>query len=768
MDTLTLRPSFSPSIYSESTRKTVSGSIVLEDNILRYFMNLVNQDSASVSVDTSLLTEQNGKDISFEFEVYSSKQCTINFTGFNIEQYTVLRGLTIFKVVKYGGSSQWIISTKSEDYQRKEERVLTYSTLISDNYYQFNRSSDFHGCFNKGVDEFHHNNVAQIYENRTLIIHSTCGILLTRIQMNCETTSYDFSNRYPSYIKVYGSNDNDTWVIIGSDMNPSYTQSTKYFFEMNCEGNTYFRHFKFEFGAIPNNTYCYVPYTYFWGIKDPNESYIYKRLIPYFTANPQNGAQALFDDTNSTSLSNFPTNWFPNGLGYDSYVSWLDGNQTNPLTFYVKINEAKIPALIGMRHADTYGHTGARFWKLYGSNSETVETEGDDETLSSFKSKTWTLISCNQSEYSYENNEEEYHAIDCNIAYKYYKFECIQTNNYGSTYRHYGILLYYKDFGKIPEFDSLVPNLSSNTQDGYMLNCSSESDGQAYRAFDGKLDTYCGGQFSDGEWSIIVKMAIKTIVSTIEMTAPSSEYNRMPLQFVVEGSNDMTTWDTLYTRNNEDPWNTASERRSWHFENDTGYLWYRLRVLSTLQGTWIRIADIKFGVQEKIPGVSWYSDEYIIPVMSANEQDGYVASAKTEFSSTYAACKAFDRTSNDCWACSDEDKTNSNKECNVWLQIQLPTAEVFNLLNIVSRQSLNSQAPSSFTLKGSNDNETWTDLLTVINESTYSDKTWNFENSTAYSYYRIDIVKTNSANDHVAVAELNLIKRIYHNTLEGE
>ena len=145
--------------------------------------------------------------------------------------------------------------------------------------------------------------------------------------------------------------------------------------------------------------------------------------------------------------------------------------------------------------------------------------------------------------------------------------------------------------------------------------------------------------------------------------------------------------------------------------------------------------------------------------MSSNSQGGYVVSAKSQYSNNYAVWKVFDRNGGDCWACSDNDKTNSNKECDVWLQIQLPTAQVIDVLNIVSRNSLNDQAPSSFVFKGSDDGETWNDLLTVTDESTYSQKTWNITNSTAYLYYRICISKTNRANDHVSISVMNLL---YH------
>ena len=354
---------------------------------------------------------------------------------------------------------------------------------------------------------------------------------------------------------------------------------------------------------------------------------------------------------------------------------------------------------------------------------------------------------------------------DSASEHRYYKITIYSFQN-NETYPQLSMLQFIQfQKGHYFGFESFIPKLSSNSQGGYMLGASSTSEGDAYKMFDQSVSTYGGGDIADGEWSLLIQLPEATVVRGLEMVSPLSEYNRMPYAFSLQGSQDNDTWTNVKTfLLGSNYWTGANQLGQWDVENETVYRYYRLVVTNTAQGSKVRIGELGLSSYASFKGVNWYEDEYLVPVMSANSQDGYVASAKSYYEN-YLPWKAFDRSNNDYtdgWCCSNSDKTDSNKECNVWLQIQLPIAQVVNGLNIVTRTYANSQAPSSFIVKGSNDGENWTSLLTVTDQATYSNQTWIFENSTSYFYYRIEILKTNSANDHVSLGQLNLIQRITH------
>ena len=139
--------------------------------------------------------------------------------------------------------------------------------------------------------------------------------------------------------------------------------------------------------------------------------------------------------------------------------------------------------------------------------------------------------------------------------------------------------------------------------------------------------------------------------------------------------------------------------------------------------------------------------------MQSAEQDGYVVSASGRLNASYAEWMAFDGDKSTAWS--------GSGSIPAWIQIKCPNATVSNCVSITTCSSNLSEMPKNFTIEGSNDGvqfdilDTQTDVSWTANET----KSFTFENSTAYRYYRLSISATNAHN--VSLSELAFGVRKY-------
>lgn len=133
----------------------------------------------------------------------------------------------------------------------------------------------------------------------------------------------------------------------------------------------------------------------------------------------------------------------------------------------------------------------------------------------------------------------------------------------------------------------------------------------------------------------------------------------------------------------------------------------------------------------------------IIPAMSDYSQDGYVASASSEYSSTYPAWKAFTKTNNDqsdSWA-------TANGETTGWVQIKIPYPIPVNKFSITARNENTGKTNLiNFQLLGSNDGINFDTIISIEDESIWGvneTRYYDIPNSSkAYVYYRLNVTKT--------------------------
>ena len=123
------------------------------------------------------------------------------------------------------------------------------------------------------------------------------------------------------------------------------------------------------------------------------------------------------------------------------------------------------------------------------------------------------------------------------------------------------------------------------------------------------------------------------------------------------------------------------------------------------------------------------------------------ASSSTNFP-TEPPANAFDGDPNTFWT--------TNGVSSGWLRAQLNTATAVTSYKITRRDDIPARNPKDWTFEGSNDGSTWTtlDTQTGITWPTAGEtKSFTFTNSTAYTYYRVN-VSANNGDTYLSIAEL--------------
>ena len=143
------------------------------------------------------------------------------------------------------------------------------------------------------------------------------------------------------------------------------------------------------------------------------------------------------------------------------------------------------------------------------------------------------------------------------------------------------------------------------------------------------------------------------------------------------------------------------------------------------------------------PPIQWY-----IPQMTANTQDWFTATCSTQLNSWFQPRRAFYESQD------SEDlafHSNSIGSWNwAWSEIQMPDTIIVTNLKIRARNadSIGNLRPmQAFTLKGSNDWSTWTEIYSAswLSWSIWEIKEWDITGqNTAYTYLKLEIQASSS------------------------
>ncbi len=145
-----------------------------------------------------------------------------------------------------------------------------------------------------------------------------------------------------------------------------------------------------------------------------------------------------------------------------------------------------------------------------------------------------------------------------------------------------------------------------------------------------------------------------------------------------------------------------------------------------------------------------------LSTVEINRATGGTVTARGENASAgYGKEKAFDRDVNTKW----QDTTNST-----WIQYLFPNSNAYQITKytITSAGDAPTLDPKSWTLQGSNNGSSWTNLDSQSSQTFAGrnlKKTYPFSNSTAYQYYRLNNIKSNGGSQ-TQIGEIELLETV--------
>ncbi len=726
-------------IYQTAKIKPCSNNTIAVEETYSVYRLWINEGSITsgdvgcmINFDWSLLDQK--KDATFDVELYASDTYLISFNDeiiWNAPCTGVVAGKTVVRFTKRLNLSTLEGNLVSQDKNAEKLLSLYPGDDIANNY----------TCHCTGTDgwpayEFLKNTRSDIYwEYSWPVVPDEDGaIFQINFMKSTYVTKVDFGcsrGSATTFFYIEASLDGVNWIKQYQRLN----QSVNGEFTFALENRGYFRHYRIRCAS----NVCFSRIR-FWGYDIVDRLFELRRITPRMFSASQGGyVLTSHVACNDGAINNITD------VGVGTFASFNSRDEDGYWWIKYELPEAKVVDFIDIASGNGDANLNPSWFKIEGSN--------DDEN--------WTLLIEKGQNKTWNKCQAFQYFIDNTVAYKYYKLTIKATNNAASC-RIYRWRLYKREDG-IRSMENLIPQMLAASQDGYIASAESQynNDHAALYAFDGNSNTRWASGGGAPSW-IQIQFPTEVVCNAYQITSRNDGYyNQAPREFRLEGSNDGTTWITLDTQTgivfNQ------NETKLFDFINERAYSYYRIYVTANNGGDYVAISKFELGRLLRTYKRDINAYAYLIPPMSSNSQNGYIASAESTYSNTTQPWRAFTRTSaniDDGWG-SREGTTNANKECNTWIQIQLPTAKVANCLYIAPKSStLVTQLPRDFTLQASNDGETW-DTLLIQTDQEYSSKSWDFENDTAYTYYKLQITKGTSANKPVSIGELNIMHHTF-------
>lgn len=696
-------------IYKLCQSKAVfNGNIDLEEKTLIYRV-FVSEDI----VFSFNFNFEPKSDMSFILEIVSDGTHLIHFSDKMMpisQNLTVNRGTTRMSVTKKLGVPFFEVVVSRLDCPKPQLLTPRNQVLISDNF----RVTTPKGCGWIPWEVIRDYVSGEVYppcvrfEFTTLV----CVDYVKYMTWNREHAMTEFS--------VKASVDGKNWTTLIYKTNEIIEEKV-YTDVKGC-----FRIFEINLGYT--NEYNALRGITLWGTQiDNNESEI-TLLTPYMSSNIGESV---------TMTANNITRGSASDLTDTNCNSLLRMDKTGDDWIKYEFTEAKTANVLELHFRGTgeyYGFYGDRhpnWFKLEGSN--------DDEN--------WTLLlerSHLGSYWAYDNNVV-FFDFKNETAYKYYKFTCLGTNSTAGEWGLSGFKLYQQSIGK-HNINRGVPKLSSANQDGYEITASSQCDGghAGYLAFDDNMQTRWASAANEGNSWLQVKLPTAMAFNAVKIAPRGDGYlDQAPSTFQIQGSNDGENWDVLDSETGIS-WSTLGELRVFLFENETAYLYYRLYITANQGSAYNGCSCFILGRTSYDYKRNINQYVYIVPTMTSDTTSGsdgvYKLSSSTEHSS-HKRIYLFDRRF--------DTRFELSGETSGWIQVELPAAKTINAFSIGSRSDdWCSAAPRDYTLHGSNNGTSWTQLFSVSNSSTFSRselRTHNLNRNVSYKFYKLNIANPNSS-----------------------
>ncbi len=521
----------------------------------------------------------------------------------------------------------------------------------------------------------------------------------------------DVPGRDPSAWTLYASNDGETWTSIDAREGISFPnrQMTKTF---GFENNKAFKWYKLEITANGGESL-----TQFSNLDLFTEKYDDKGEGKVDTS-ATIGKVVSFDGTADFTSSEVKANLFDGSTGTKWIATggsdvWVSVKLSAPLA----VNQYQITVCNDHHTRDP------KSWKFYGSNDGNewvlLDEQADQEFITFFQTNT----------YKFEN-ETEY------LYYKLAEMSHHKTDAVGLDITHMSEfrVMNVSDTQSEEPDDEIKVDLT--TIKGSAV--SNEGEGIP-NLFDGNLGTKLCTTYSGSFW-VSVKLTSPALINTYIIGSGGDAEARDPKDWKVYGSEDGTEWKLLDSKTNADlP--ARSTLYKFTFDNDEVYSYFKFEVTAN-NGTdpWgfdlIQFSELSF--------------TYIDPSEVEKEPvavtfDTTTVKGSANLDGDQGILKIFDSNVNT--------KVCIANVTTLWVSAKLTAPAAVNMYKIASANDHDPRDPRDWTLYGSNDGETWVALDTRTNEdmperNTYY--TYKFENSTEYSYYKLDIT-SNCGKDAVGL-----------------
>lgn len=298
----------------------------------------------------------------------------------------------------------------------------------------------------------------------------------------------------------------------------------------------------------------------------------------------------------------------------------------------------------------------------------------------------------------------------------------------------------------------LVPVMTSNTAPyGEASASSTHASGNypVWKAFDGSTNeahTWITVG-STNEW-IQYKFNAPTIVRRFMIwnTVNTGQGNNLPKNLILQASNDGSKFDNLGSFVNTKNYGVNNY---FDVNNSNSYLYYRLLVVDNYGGSsYIRVDEMQFYGRQL---------ESLIPPMTSNTAPMGKVSASREKTSG-SAYYVFDGQITNAYNWSTEG--SSDKQ---WIQYEFEKPQVVTAICVNNNSMTSTSLFSDYEgiLKGSVDGDKWDDLTEIIVKKTSTSYIGfvEFENTTAYKYYRLLSTKNNvnyGGHNYVQIDEISL------------
>ena len=751
MESLLLSNALPKSIYTENPQIVAGATVVLHEVKTNYILHLT--DTQTLTIDTSQLSNKaNLYEMSFNLVIDSDGHYVINFQDCNLLQLEFYRGISELKFTYQTGFNSWkieivryggIAPTLSR-VGLKYRREFFLSPCLQDDIYLL-----FEYCTSIGQVV---GNYKKIFQGNDIYYTAVSlnPFLLTQVAIHTVNQTYT-NDALPGTMEIYGSNDFTNWQLIYSNNNLDLNNHLSDVLLYTPDVIRPYKNFKFHFTHSENK---------------PNTALCPMSLIGIGSELLYSGAMQPFPNTtaaiggyeinvNTADGISFADSTNAYGATKMNGISMTRSSGDTPWKITYTYPSAVRPYGFRIERWGTQTSTTPNWFAWYGSDDGTnwdkaIELNGD--------------ITLN----SRDTNFVDYMG-DFGSAKRYWQFRVLSCVDASSNKTMFGELYPFVPEYQYAIFQSIVPVMMSNEQDGYTVSASSATSGYAYYMYDRNDNTYCEGTFSNGEWSTTIDMGDDVCICGLEIKSTESETDRAPMNFKIQGSADGSDWTDLSTQTlGSTYWvDRVNCTGTFEFDNETSYQYYRILVTATAQGTYVRIAEIGWTTigRELVNPVPYQKIGYLVPVMTSNSQDGYIATGSSVWQASDQPYKLFNRDSTSIWA--SEDTTDPQ-----WVQIQLPEAQKCNYVKLTSRKdyyasSNYGQAPTAFTIQGSNDGTNW-DVLTTQTGISWTSvgqtKEFALPGATAYSYYKI-VMTARQSGDVYSFGSLDFVYELKKKSL---